>query len=36
MILNYSRPVFKEGYKFGLKIFEYTKDFPREYKYEVK
>ncbi len=35
MALYYDLPVFKEVYQFILKIFEYTKDFPKEYKYTL-
>jgi hypothetical protein len=35
MALHYDLPVFKEGYQLTLKIFEYTKDFPKEYKYTL-
>jgi len=35
MGLYYELPVFKEVYKLILKIFEYTKDFPKEYKYTL-
>ena len=33
MALYYNLPVFKNVYKLVLKIFDYTKDFPREYKH---
>ena len=33
MALYYDLPVFRDMYKLILKIFEYTKDFPKEYKY---
>jgi hypothetical protein len=35
MALYYDLPVFKEVYQLVLKIFEYTKDFPKEYKYTL-
>ena len=35
MALYYDLPVFKDVYQLILKIFEYTKDFPREYKYTL-
>jgi len=35
MALYYDLPVFKDVYKLILKIFEYTKDYPREYKYTI-
>ena len=35
MALYYDLPVFKEVYELILKIFEYTKDFPKEYKYTL-
>ena len=35
MALYYDLPVFKEVYKLVLLIFEYTKHFPREYKYTL-
>lgn len=35
MALYYDLPVFKEVYKLVLKIFEYTKDFPHEYKHSL-
>jgi len=35
MALYYDLPVFKEVYKLILLIFEYTKDFPKEYKYTL-
>ena len=33
MALYYDLPVFRDVYQLILKIFECTKDFPREYKY---
>ena len=35
MALYYDLPVFKDVYKLILKIFEYTKDFPKDYKYTL-
>ncbi len=35
MALYYDLSVFKDVYSLVLKIFEYTKDFPREYKYTL-
>jgi hypothetical protein len=35
MALYYDLPVFKDVYQLVLKIFEYTKDFPREYKFTI-
>ncbi len=35
MALYYDLPVFKEVYHLILKIFEYTKDFPKDYKYTL-
>jgi len=35
MALYYDLPVFKDVYKLILLIFEYTKDFPKEYKYTL-
>jgi hypothetical protein len=35
MALYYDLPVFKQVYQLILKIFEYTKDFPKEYKYTL-
>lgn len=35
MALYYDLPVFKDVYHLILKIFEYTKDFPREYKFTL-
>ena len=35
MALYYDLKVFKDVYQLILKIFEYTKDFPREYKYTL-
>jgi hypothetical protein len=35
MALYYDLPVFKEVYQLILKLFEYTKDFPKEYKYTL-
>ena len=35
MALYYELPVYKDTYKLILMIFEYTKDFSREYKYTL-
>ena len=35
MALYYDLPVFKEVYKLILILFEFTKDFPKEYKYTL-
>ncbi len=35
MALYYDLPVFKEVYQLILKLFEYTKDFPKQYKYTL-
>ncbi len=35
MALYYDLPVYRNVYRLILKIFEYTKDFPREYKYTL-
>lgn len=35
MGLYYDLKVYKDTYKLILKIFEYTKEFPREYKYNI-
>ena len=35
MALYYDLPVFRDVYQLILKIFECTKDFPREYKYTL-
>ena len=35
MALYYDLPVYKDTYKPILKIFEFTKDFSREYKYTL-
>ena len=35
MALYYDLPVYGDVYRLILKIFEYTKDFPREYKYSL-
>ena len=35
MALYYELPVFKDVFKLVLKIFDYTKDFPREYKHTL-
>ena len=35
MALYYDLSVFKDVYQLILKIFDYTKDFPREYKFTL-
>ena len=35
MALYYDLPVYLDTYQLILKIFEYTKDFPKEYKYTL-
>ena len=35
MGLYYDLPVFRDVYRLILKIFEYTQNFPREYKYTL-
>ena len=35
MAMYYDLPVYRDTYKLILKIFEVTKDFPKEYKYTV-
>ena len=35
MALYYSLKVFKDVYDLIIKVFEYTQDFPREYKYTL-
>ena len=35
MALYYDLKVFKDVYDLILKVFEYTQDFPREYKYTL-
>jgi hypothetical protein len=35
MALYYDLPVYKDTYKLILSIFQYTKDFSREYKYTL-
>jgi hypothetical protein len=35
MALYYDLKVFKDVYSLILKVFEYTQDFPREYKYTL-
>ncbi|MFT6808857.1 MAG: hypothetical protein ACJA01_002088 [Saprospiraceae bacterium] len=32
MALYYDLPVFRDVYQLILKLFEYTKEFPKEYK----
>jgi hypothetical protein len=35
MALYYSLPVYRDTYKLILKIFEITKDFPKEFKFTL-
>ena len=35
MALYYDLPVYKDVYRLILRVFEYTKDFPRRYKYAL-
>jgi hypothetical protein len=35
MALYYDLPVFRDVYQLILRIFDYTKDFPREYKFTL-
>lgn len=35
MALYYDLPVYKDVYRHILKIYEYTKEFPKEYKYTL-
>ena len=35
MALYYDLPVYRDTYKLILKIFEYSKDFPKDYKYTL-
>lgn len=35
MVLYYELPVYRDTYKLILKVFECTKDFPKEYKYSL-
>ncbi len=35
MALYYELPVYRDTYKLTLKVFECTKEFPREYKYSL-
>ena len=35
MALYYDLPVYRDTYKLILKIFEVSKDFPKEYKYTL-
>ena len=35
MALYYDLPVFKDVYQLILLIYDYTKDFPKEYKYNL-
>ena len=35
MALYYQLPVYRDTYRLILKVFEYTQEFPREYKYSL-
>jgi|GEM_PF-3062011 len=35
VVLYYDLPVYRNIYRLILKIFEYTRDFPREYQYSL-
>ena len=35
MALSHELPIYKDVYKLILQIFEFTKDFPCEYKYTL-
>jgi hypothetical protein len=35
MALYYDLPVYRDTYKLILKIFEFSKDFPKDYKYTL-
>jgi len=35
MAMYYDLPVYRDGYTLILKIFEVTKDFPREFEYSL-
>ena len=35
MALYYDLPVYRDTYKLILKIYEYNKDFPKDYKYTL-
>jgi len=35
MALHYDLPVYRDTYNLILKIFEFTKDFSKEYKYTL-
>jgi len=35
MALSYELPIYKDVYKLILQVFNFTKDFPREYKYTL-
>jgi hypothetical protein len=35
MVLHTALPVYRDIYQLILKVFEYTKDFSKEYKYTV-
>jgi len=34
-VLYYELPVYRDTYRLILKVFEYTQEFPREYKYSL-
>ena len=35
MVLYYDLPVYRDNYKLILKIFEWTRDFSKDYKYTL-
>ena len=35
VIIQRGEPVYRDTYKLIQKIFEYTKDFPKDYKYTL-
>ena len=35
VIIQRGEPVYRDTYKLILKIFEYSKDFPKDYKYTL-
>ena len=35
MVLYYELPVYRDTYRLIVKVFEYTQEFPREYKYSL-
>lgn len=35
MALYYDLPIYKDTYELLLKLFQYTKEFPKEYKYTL-